>query len=761
MKNEKAFCLKKSHAAIFLIAIFSQSLFSAVDSPHLVSGASFQIVDEQSVVVNGGEMTALNITHSLPYGVVSTLLPPNSKVIKDEFGNPAIFIQATKPKTTFAYVVNSTVETYRQHVYSLPGAYSPPENISLYLSSDRLVDASSPAMVELAQNITKNATSKFEKAALLAAWVHERMTYDPSLTSRELTAKEILAESRGVCTEYTTLYISLARAAGIPSRYVSGYAYSDLYSAWLGHSWAEVYLGEWVGVDPTWLQVGDIDATHIAAAKKPSLGFSTSAVSALVYPPSATISFDSKSGSGGVIADNVFLLGLVNGKAQSDYDLRVSSQSVPPGGKFIAYLSLPSSEYRLVPISLLPCRGNFDVLDIQDQDRNAVTSANRTSVLVWEGEANPNLPENYQFSCPLSLNSPYLSLQTADVNVSTAKQIPWPKLEATVEDSRPGFGSSQSVRVKYSPYHANKNITLISGDLVTSQQIRANSDTVFVFPAGSPGKHSVFVFGPSGDPVSLSYIVLPSSGYNVSIAGFNGSAFVGIGNVAHVKVFPPKNGSKMAGSISIEWGGQASESERFEISTEPVDVSIPFIPSVAGSHLLVARFLADGSELASASQFFLASPPPSAEVYRVWSDQNASNMAMKVAFRIVGANGLNALTVRVGGQEVSPSSDGTATLSLPPGSYSGTLTWQDSGHEIGAPFNFTVSAQQNAPAEQGGFIPSLTEFVSTPGQKSRATAQDVPFDFNPQGAQIPTYLICPIAIILILIPISLILRRRR
>ena len=72
-----------------------------------------------------------------------------------------------------------------------------------------------------------------------------------------LTALESLS---GDCTEHTVLFIALARAAGIPARICSGIAFAR--DAFYYHFWAEVYVGRWVQMDPTWGQT-IADANHI------------------------------------------------------------------------------------------------------------------------------------------------------------------------------------------------------------------------------------------------------------------------------------------------------------------------------------------------------------------------------------------------------------------------------------------------------------------------------------------------------------------
>lgn len=65
-----------------------------------------------------------------------------------------------------------------------------------------------------------------------------------------------------ICTEFTDLFVTLSRAAGIPAREVNGYAYTDNSKlrplslvADVLHSWAEYWDKDkevWVPVDPTW-----------------------------------------------------------------------------------------------------------------------------------------------------------------------------------------------------------------------------------------------------------------------------------------------------------------------------------------------------------------------------------------------------------------------------------------------------------------------------------------------------------------------------
>jgi transglutaminase-like putative cysteine protease len=74
---------------------------------------------------------------------------------------------------------------------------------------------------------------------------------------------KVLAERAGDCNEFTTLFVALARASGLPARTVSGLIY--LGGRFYYHAWPEVYLNDWVAVDPTFDQF-PADAAHLRIA---------------------------------------------------------------------------------------------------------------------------------------------------------------------------------------------------------------------------------------------------------------------------------------------------------------------------------------------------------------------------------------------------------------------------------------------------------------------------------------------------------------
>ncbi|MDQ2732419.1 MAG: transglutaminase family protein [Armatimonadota bacterium] len=95
----------------------------------------------------------------------------------------------------------------------------------------------------------------------LASGIHTTFSYSPKTTRADSPIDEALSSRQGVCQGFSHIMIALARSLGIPSRYVSGYLFSqseagdggDRTSADATHAWVESWLPElgWVGFDPT------------------------------------------------------------------------------------------------------------------------------------------------------------------------------------------------------------------------------------------------------------------------------------------------------------------------------------------------------------------------------------------------------------------------------------------------------------------------------------------------------------------------------
>src|SRR3989344_5623410 len=75
----------------------------------------------------------------------------------------------------------------------------------------------------------------------------------------------VLENKKGVCDELTTLFVAMLRSKGIPARFVTGSSYTNVINDFGNHAWAEIYFPNvgWVAFDPTYGQLGYVDAAHI------------------------------------------------------------------------------------------------------------------------------------------------------------------------------------------------------------------------------------------------------------------------------------------------------------------------------------------------------------------------------------------------------------------------------------------------------------------------------------------------------------------
>lgn len=83
---------------------------------------------------------------------------------------------------------------------------------------------------------------------------------EKSITFSVPNAVQVLETKKGDCNEHTVLYVALARALGLPARTAVGLVYVN--GSFFYHAWPEVWLDEWIAVDPTFGQY-PADASHI------------------------------------------------------------------------------------------------------------------------------------------------------------------------------------------------------------------------------------------------------------------------------------------------------------------------------------------------------------------------------------------------------------------------------------------------------------------------------------------------------------------
>jgi hypothetical protein len=126
------------------------------------------------------------------------------------------------------------------------------------LQSEPLVQSDDPRLAAMARQIAGNERRAGAVAERLNRWVYDNV--EKEITISVPSALQVLEARAGDCNEHTVLYVALARSLGLPARTAAGVVY--LRGRFYYHAWPEVWLGEWVAVDPTFGQF-PADAAHL------------------------------------------------------------------------------------------------------------------------------------------------------------------------------------------------------------------------------------------------------------------------------------------------------------------------------------------------------------------------------------------------------------------------------------------------------------------------------------------------------------------
>jgi len=174
---------------------------------------------------------------------------------EDAFGNITHSFTAEGPFRELSVAVDGEVETQDTHGL-VNGAVErfPP---ALFLRETALTQADA-VIADFAETLRAGTGQGGDTLALLHMLLNElnrEITFDTSQTQAATTAAEAFALRRGVCQDFTHIFIAAARQLGIPARYIGGYFFrADGATAQdAGHAWAEAHVESlgWVGFDPT------------------------------------------------------------------------------------------------------------------------------------------------------------------------------------------------------------------------------------------------------------------------------------------------------------------------------------------------------------------------------------------------------------------------------------------------------------------------------------------------------------------------------
>ena len=173
------------------------------------------------------------------------------KVARFSFKNVAAASAATVRMKV--HLISKTVHwvIYPENVQSL---WKIPADVRRrYLADSPKYDVKNPVIKQAVKESVGTERNPYWIARKIYRHIHQKMHYER--VGGWDVAPKVLQRGSGSCSEYSYVFISMCRAAGLPARYVGSLvvrkddaSYDDVY-----HRWAEVYLPPygWVPVDPS------------------------------------------------------------------------------------------------------------------------------------------------------------------------------------------------------------------------------------------------------------------------------------------------------------------------------------------------------------------------------------------------------------------------------------------------------------------------------------------------------------------------------
>jgi hypothetical protein len=131
-----------------------------------------------------------------------------------------------------------------------------------YFNGVTLAEAikSNDSIDKTAIDIVGKETNDTKKAYLVYKWICRNLKYDFEKAKKisadpvGISSGSVIAfeSKKGICFDYSSLYVSMCRAVGLKVRLVTGIGYSG--SIWGDHAWNQVYSSDenrWINVDTT------------------------------------------------------------------------------------------------------------------------------------------------------------------------------------------------------------------------------------------------------------------------------------------------------------------------------------------------------------------------------------------------------------------------------------------------------------------------------------------------------------------------------
>ena len=155
--------------------------------------------------------------------------------------------------------------TARARIFSIdfsvgPGTFPAPSPGPQYTVPEPFVESTDMRIANQSARLWENSSSATDFVYRSYAWTTQHLTFETQ--PQERGAVWALKTGRGMCYEYSNLYMSLLRARGIAAKRVNGWgtpfqAHEVHHVEAIAHAWVLLYTADhgWTPVDPTFVDV--------------------------------------------------------------------------------------------------------------------------------------------------------------------------------------------------------------------------------------------------------------------------------------------------------------------------------------------------------------------------------------------------------------------------------------------------------------------------------------------------------------------------
>jgi len=214
-----------------------------------------------------GTVKTLDIYIAVPHDLnnqellgAATFDPQPTDILTDKWDQKVAHFRFTDlAPTEFKNVtMNASARLYQNRYFVYPNRVGSLEDIPAEIKNTYLVDAAKfsindPIIQKAVEAAVGDEANPYWIARKIFNYIIDHMEYE--LAGGWNIATAVLERGNGSCSEYSFVYISMCRAAGLPARYAGSIvirgddaSYDDVF-----HRWCEVYLPNfgWIPVDPS------------------------------------------------------------------------------------------------------------------------------------------------------------------------------------------------------------------------------------------------------------------------------------------------------------------------------------------------------------------------------------------------------------------------------------------------------------------------------------------------------------------------------